>query len=231
MKGRRERFEDETYFRGMQGNYPGPRSEAWGGEDYGETPRFGHGHAPSGREPRRQIARPGAGPRRQLQPRPVLPAEREAALSKGPLQPEEHEAGRWALVEGARPVSWSARPPARPGWNYELGNYGRSSSPEHYGLREPAEEASRRRVGFAGVGPKGWRRPDDRVLDEIVEGMVREPDLDAGEIEVAVDLGDVTLRGVVGDLGEKYLAEEIASGVAGVRDVENRIRVRGRRAD
>ena len=168
---------------------------------------------------------------RQLQPRPLLPEEREAALSKGPLQPDEHEAGRWALVEGARPVSWSARPHARPGWNYELGNYGRSPSPEHYGLREPAQEESPRRVGFAGIGPKGRRRPDDRVLDEIVEAMVREPQLDSGEIEVAVDLGDVTLRGVVSDLGEKYLAEELASGVAGVRDVENRIRVRGRRAD
>jgi osmotically-inducible protein OsmY len=52
--------------------------------------------------------------------------------------------------------------------------------------------------------------------------------LDASDIEVSVEQGEVTLRGYVPDRQAKRLAEDIVDFVAGVKDVHNQIRIRGR---
>jgi osmotically-inducible protein OsmY len=51
------------------------------------------------------------------------------------------------------------------------------------------------------------------------------PHIDAGEIEVQVNNGDVTLSGTIPDRRMKRLAEEVAFDVSGVHDVHNRLRV------
>ena len=50
-------------------------------------------------------------------------------------------------------------------------------------------------------------------------------DLDATEIEIVVEDGDVTLTGRVDTREAKWLAEEIARGVTGVTDLHNRLKV------
>jgi hypothetical protein len=81
----------------------------------------------------------------------------------------------------------------------------------------------------ASEGGTRFRRSDERLLDEICQRMTDHPDLDATNIEVAVREGEVTLAGSVDDRPSKHLAEQIAEGVRGIRDVHNHLRV-GRQA-
>jgi hypothetical protein len=81
------------------------------------------------------------------------------------------------------------------------------------------------RGGFAGKGPKGYQRSDERIREEINERLTDHPDIDATEIDVQVQSGEVTLSGAVDDRYAKRLSEELAEEVSGVREVHNQIRV------
>jgi len=78
---------------------------------------------------------------------------------------------------------------------------------------------------YTGRGPKGWQRSDDRIREDVNERLTDHPHIDASEIEVQVQNGEVTLSGTVEDRHAKRLAEDIAESVSGVRDVHNQIRV------
>jgi hypothetical protein len=78
---------------------------------------------------------------------------------------------------------------------------------------------------FAGRGPKGWQRPDERIREDINERLTEHPEIDASEIEVQVRAGEVTLTGTVDDRHAKRMAEDLAERVSGVKDVHNNIRV------
>jgi osmotically-inducible protein OsmY len=78
---------------------------------------------------------------------------------------------------------------------------------------------------FAGRGPKGYKRSDERIREDINEQLTRHPDVDASEIEVQVQEGQVTLSGTVNERHCKRMAEDIAEGISGVQDVRNEIRV------
>jgi BON domain-containing protein/SPW repeat-containing protein len=84
---------------------------------------------------------------------------------------------------------------------------------------------------FRGVGPRGWRRPDEQIMNEICGRMADHPRLDAGEIEVTVTDGEITLQGIVSGRAARRLAEDIADSVSGVRDVTNQLRVRDRHGE
>ncbi len=76
-----------------------------------------------------------------------------------------------------------------------------------------------------GKGPKGYRRSDERIRDDICEALMLDPWLDASRLEVSVQDGIVTLEGTVGERYMKYLAEDCAAHASGVQDVENHIRL------
>jgi len=77
----------------------------------------------------------------------------------------------------------------------------------------------------AGKGPKGYRRSDDRIQEDVNEALSQHSEIDASEIEVKVSNGEVTLSGTVTDRQSKRLAEDIAERCSGVQDVRNDIRV------
>ncbi len=58
--------------------------------------------------------------------------------------------------------------------------------------------------------------------------MTEHGDLDAGDVEVDVRDGEVTLRGTVDDRRQKWLTEDISDAVTGVRDVHNELKIRQR---
>jgi len=92
------------------------------------------------------------------------------------------------------------------------------------------EEAERRRQlerPYQGRGPKGYRRSDDRIRED-VNDRLGEGYLDATEVEVMVTSGEVVLTGTVNSRSDKRRAEDIAENVSGVTNVENRLRVRDR---
>jgi hypothetical protein len=84
----------------------------------------------------------------------------------------------------------------------------------------------RSRGGFAGRGPRGYRRSDDRMREDINEHLTRHAFIDASDVEVTVEDGIATLRGIVDNRDQKHLAEDVAAAVFGVRDVDNDLKVR-----
>jgi hypothetical protein len=77
----------------------------------------------------------------------------------------------------------------------------------------------------AGKGPRGYRRTDSRIYEEVCEALARHGGVDATDIEVTVQDGEVMLSGTVSDKATRRLAEDVAAECAGVRDVHNRLRV------
>jgi len=92
---------------------------------------------------------------------------------------------------------------------------------------EEAERRLQRERPYQGRGPKGYRRSDDRIKED-VNDRLSEGYLDATEVEVSVTGGEVVLSGTVNTRYDKRRAEAIAENVSGVTNVENRLRVRDR---
>lgn len=86
---------------------------------------------------------------------------------------------------------------------------------------QPAEPTG----GFKGRGPKGYFRTDDRIREDVCERLSWNDELDATEIHVRVENGDVILDGNVETRHMKRLAEDLAERVPGVIDVHNGLRV------
>jgi osmotically-inducible protein OsmY len=78
-------------------------------------------------------------------------------------------------------------------------------------------------------GPRGWIRSDERILDELCERIVR-AGVDASELEVAVERGEVRLHGHLETEAERRLVMDLAEDVPGVRAIDADIVV-GARAD
>jgi hypothetical protein len=82
------------------------------------------------------------------------------------------------------------------------------------------------RGSHVGRGPKGYKRSDERIREDVNEELTRSPDIDAFEIEVRVENGEVTLTGMVEDRHAKRHAEDLAERTSGVTDVHNQLRVK-----
>ncbi|ADV68415.1 BON domain-containing protein [Deinococcus maricopensis] len=80
-------------------------------------------------------------------------------------------------------------------------------------------------ISHRGKGPKGYQRSDDRIREMVSDALEDDHGIDASDIEVMVQNGEVTLTGTVTDRQQKRMAEDCAERVRGVRDVHNQIRV------
>jgi len=76
-----------------------------------------------------------------------------------------------------------------------------------------------------GKGPQSYRRTETRILEDVNECLFEHPELDAREITVTMEDGDVVLSGAVADRRSKRLAAHLCEEVRGVRNVQNRLRV------
>jgi BON domain len=75
-----------------------------------------------------------------------------------------------------------------------------------------------------GRGPRGYLRADARILEDVCETIARSG-ANAENVDVSVRDGEVTLSGTVDDRRQKYILEDLAESVFGVREVHNRIRM------
>jgi hypothetical protein len=103
-----------------------------------------------------------------------------------------------------------------------------------YGMRGESQryrESHRHRGDgpHRGKGPVGYQRSDERLREMISESLADDDQIDASQIEVTVNNGEVTLVGTVEDRRSKRDAEECACSVSGVRDVQNQLRVKDER--
>ena len=105
-----------------------------------------------------------------------------------------------------RPDSWDQLPPTpyrpqgRPPAQSQADGFARRANEDERGERSRGDE----RPGYrsdrgphAGRGPKGYQRSDERVREIVSEALARDGELDASEIEVSVERGEVTLNGTV----------------------------------
>ena len=80
---------------------------------------------------------------------------------------------------------------------------------------------------FTGVGPRGYRRSDERIMEDVCERLSQHAQVEASEIEVEVSDGEVVLTGTVQDRRTKRMAETSIEAIPGVVDVHNRLRLKG----
>jgi hypothetical protein len=159
----------------------------------------------------------------------------ERARQDGPSSPRSHFAnGHDAADEYYRAareqrddyMRWEAR---SPGAEFEDGpgrTHGVSVAPwarrERGGYWRTYEPQA---ATYSGRGPKNYQRSDDRVREEICDCMTDDPLLDASEITVEVNRGEVILSGSVTSRDQKRRAEDVAERISGVKDVTNQLRV------
>lgn len=93
---------------------------------------------------------------------------------------------------------------------------------EDRGYGEDFRQAAR---GHRGRGPKGYRRSDERISEDVHDRLTDDPWLDATDIEVTVKAGEVTLSGQVDSREGKHRAERLVEDLSGVRHVQNNLRV------
>ncbi|HET8936401.1 MAG TPA: BON domain-containing protein [Polyangiales bacterium] len=119
----------------------------------------------------------------------------------------------------------------RGSYSRDRDDYARQHNPQHHDegvghqLREVGHRIART-VKRAFRGPKGYKRSDERIREDISDRLGEHQELDCSDVEVNVINGEVTLTGTVATRREKFLIEEITDDVSGVNDVQNHVRVR-----
>jgi hypothetical protein len=222
--------DDREYWepRGQRRQGPGP-SRPWGGygrehDERGFWDRFGdevRSWFGDEEAARRRMRDEGSDPRGQRgQP------WKHRGPSTSPYGPprydwETERRGAWGYGAGARfgydfgpGESWRWREGAeaaeRPWWSAETWPHGREQG----------------RGMFRGRGPRGYRRSDERMREDVCDLLTEHADLDASDMQVNVADGEVTLQGSVSTRSDKRLAEDLAASVSGVRQVHNQLRLR-----
>lgn len=93
-------------------------------------------------------------------------------------------------------------------------------------LGEPGGQQGQGSGEHRGRGPRGYRRSDQRIHDDVNDRLTDDPMLDASEIDVEVKDGEVTLTGTVDSRQAKRHAEDLTESVSGVVHCQNNLRIR-----
>jgi hypothetical protein len=94
------------------------------------------------------------------------------------------------------------------------------------GMGAPPED----RGPHYGKGPKGYKRSDERIREDVCEVIANQGHIDATDVEVKVENGIVTLTGTVGQRQQKRALEHMIEHTRGVEDIHNQVRLRAERA-
>lgn len=97
------------------------------------------------------------------------------------------------------------------------GDYGGGEARGDFGLYGRGQHRGR--------GPKGYTRSDERIREDVSDCLTDDPHIDASEIEVSIQNGEVTLSGTVDSRFAKRHAEDLADDISGVTHVQNNLRV------
>jgi|GEM_PF-1614467 len=156
---------------------------------------------------------------------------RNAAYDEANYRSRGNEAGGQPNYGGSGPNSRSSQPGFDHGQQYQnrqgqyedrQGGYGNDTS--RY-VRQQDTTGNHR-----GKGPKGYTRSDARIQEDLHGRLTEDDHLDASDMEVSVENGVVILSGTVENRFAKRHAEDVAEMVSGVKNVENRLRIKGNEA-
>ncbi|HSK74651.1 MAG TPA: BON domain-containing protein, partial [Pyrinomonadaceae bacterium] len=87
-------------------------------------------------------------------------------------------------------------------------------------------DESGRSEGYRGRGTRNYQRSDSRISEDVNDRLTDDYYLDASDIEVSVENGEVTLTGTVSSRSAKRYAEDLAESVSGVKHLQNNLRVK-----
>jgi osmotically-inducible protein OsmY len=90
---------------------------------------------------------------------------------------------------------------------------------------EQAEQRRHLDARHEGRGPKGYRRSDDRIREDVSDRLTDDPFVDASDIEIQVSNAEVTLTGTVDSRNARRRAEDLVERCSGVSHVQNNLRV------
>jgi hypothetical protein len=188
-------YEESGRWSGRRGGDAGDFGRGYGARDYGMGERSSSWERPGGGRSRGEYGDVGSGY-----------GQRDYGLGE-----------RWTTRERPGGSSWSDD------WRRAGGDYGGS-----YG----GGSGTSGRYGqswsegpYAGRGPQGYQRSNERIHEDVCDLLTRHGQIDASGVNVRVDHGEVTLEGTVHSRHEKRLAEDLAEDLPGVREVHNRLRV------
>ncbi len=137
--------------------------------------------------------------------------------------PESSPRVRSSYTETDRPRTGYATSPTRD-MDRDMGHgAGRGGMQGAYPYYEQSPELPRRERQ-RGRGPRNYQRSDDRIREDICERLMRTW-MDAEDVDIKVDKGEVTLSGTVRSRDEKRAIEDLCEEVLGVKEVHNEIRV------
>ena len=108
--------------------------------------------------------------------------------------------------------------------NRQQRGYDQGFSRSQYG-NERSYSQSYSEPTYAGRGPKGWKRSDESIKEQVCHALEQHPRIDATEVEVDVKEGVVTLRGNIHDRSAKRLAGDVIDWLPGVTDVHNNLTI------
>jgi hypothetical protein len=230
------RWDDE---RRPQGGRAG-RDERWAGrgEPWPGRGQERHGEEREGREDRERTGeRAWATPAREGQPS----LDARSAGSRGHDFRDDERASRRARTRSDRePSVGDPSIGDEDGWQRSTQFEPTGAGPGSYGPEGDRGRGADRggrawRARPLGRGPKGYRRPDERIHEDLAERLATS-NVRTDEVELAVSGGVVTLSGRVESRWDKRALEELAEDTFGVTSVENRLRVdsamdRARRAN
>lgn len=101
---------------------------------------------------------------------------------------------------------------------------GDGSHEEHFGLGDTSQN-NQQHGPHHGKGPKGYTRSDEKIKEDVQEKLYHDTFIDASDIEVTVDDGEVTLSGTVDHKRTRRRAEDCADSVAGVKNVSLNLKI------
>ena len=117
--------------------------------------------------------------------------------------------------------SFGESPMAKHGMGWADEGSDSQSLGQHFNVKPDPETLSNHR----GRGPKGWKRSDPLIHDQVCETLMRSANVDASDVEVAVVDGIVTLSGSVPDKRMRRIAEIEIHDLPGVVQVFNHLRI------
>ena len=89
-----------------------------------------------------------------------------------------------------------------------------------------ADAERRREMDHRGRGPSNYTRSNERILEDACDRLTEDRGVDARDVQVTVDNGEVTLDGTVNTRWEKRRAEDCVHEASGVNHVQNNLRIK-----
>ena len=194
----------QTYGQGQYGGNQGYGQERYGNQGYGNQERYGN----QGYDGQGQYGSQGG-----------------FSGGQGPYGGGQYGYGNQGQQYGGNQYGYGYGNQAQQYGNQYEGQPGRFGGNSQY-ERGRGQSQGQSHGQFRGKGPKDWTRSDERIREEVCELLADADEVDASEITVKVENGEVTLEGTVDSRRTKREAEEIACRARGAKDCQNHLRVK-----